>query len=168
MEVKDILKKLNFLKFKDLKKATIIRGIDFWLMHELDALGIQTWLIQHWEDPIDKGRLRVYDEWIANTLKDEGTLEGEFPEGLKLAKTGISRDYLPDSLKESPDAILNFRPREGTPKERVYELVGFGYSPKEIITYFKDTYPGISEGSIKVWASKAKKQKVLKDERTNS
>jgi len=167
MEIKEVLAKLSNLKFKDLKKAAIIRGIDFWLLHELDALGIQSWLIDHWEDAIDKGLLWRYDEWRETTLKDEGTIDGAFPEGLKLSTTGVSKDYLPESMKESPEAIMNFKPRVGTPKERVFELVKFGYTPKEIIKYFVETYPDISVGSIKVWASKAKKQKKLINEKDN-
>ena len=165
MEYKAILARLNNMKMKDLKRACIIRGINFFYLMELDAMGMQDWLMHHWEDEITKSRIHTFDTWVEEHLELFGYVkEGEFPDHLKLAQVRVKKDYLPESMRESPDEILHYKPKKGTPKEKVFKFAQMGYSSKEIIASMQISDPDVSTGSIKVWASKARKQLKAKED----
>jgi len=158
---------VGHMKIKELKQACIVRGINFRDVSELDVWGLQDFLIKNWAKVSDKTLLNEYDIWLENELKSEGLTElihpllrmgyfGEDEEGNEVRRQVKN---IAISNVKSKKEIAMYKPKKGSKKSLVYFLIR--ENPKittnELIDRLLEEYPDISIGSIKSWASRARK-----------
>jgi len=160
------------LKLKDLKRSCIMRGIPFPRVIRYDVHGLQSWLFKNFQTRINPMRLEEYDLWFDQQL----TKSGPVPLALRLSYFGEDddgnrksgkRDMFMLGVEKTKAEIAGFRPKRGSMKEMVFSLIKDGVSTKDTIFEVQDLYPGANEGSIKSWASKARKAKRYQEELDN-
>jgi len=158
---------LSSMKIKDLKQAAVARSMDFMRVTIESVLEIQSWLIKHWEDPIDKTLLNDYDEWMENDLREQGLDElchpqlrlgyfGEDEDGNEIRKQ-IKNIGIPNI--KSKKELSQFKPKKGSMKALVFQIIRSDpeITTAELIEDMQDRYPDAQIGSIKSWASRARK-----------
>ena len=157
---------LGTLKYKDLKRAAILRGHLFAIVGENDVNSLQSWVYRHFEDPQDPRRLEEFDKWLEKTLIEEGSIDSPIHVGLKLGFYSIDddgkevrkrRDANLMGIKKTNAEVATFVPRRGSKKTLVFDLMKQGLATKEIIIKVQKEYKGTSSGTIKVWCSQARK-----------
>jgi hypothetical protein len=172
-ELDPINKWMSQLKLKDLKRACIMRGLSFRMVGEYDVHQLQSWLYRNHSTRQDPRLLEKFDIWRDKTLMEEGAIDEPIHIDLKLGfyKTdkdgGEKRERRNVNLlgvTKSLEEQAIFVPRKGSKKTLAYDLIREGKSTQEIIKIVMDTYPDVSEGSIKVWCSQARKIERIKEE----
>ncbi|MDY0200599.1 MAG: hypothetical protein WDA59_05720 [Methanofastidiosum sp.] len=158
---------LSSMKIRDLKQAAIARGLNFRRVTEASVLELQSWLMLHWDGRTDRTLLNDYDVWLEQELREEGLEELIHPL-LRLGYLGEDEDgnLVRKQLKnisisnvKSKKELSQYLPRRGSRKELVFEIIrNDPLTPTEdLIEEVLDQFPDVSIGSIKSWASKARK-----------
>lgn len=164
MRVHDLL---SSMRIRDLKQAAIARGLSFREVTEFSVLELQSWLFRHWDDRVDRTLLNDYDVWMDNELREEG-LENMIHPMLRLGYMGEDSDgnVIRKQLKNiaisnvpSKKELAQFAPRRGSKKELVFEIIRDDplIQTKDLVDEVLAEFPDVSVGSIKSWASKARK-----------
>jgi hypothetical protein len=157
---------------KDLKRACIVRGMTFARVVESSALELQSWVFKNYYNPTEPQLLQDYDIWLDKYLQDLDVTDEPIHIDLRMGyysldedgnKRGTKRNTLIVGAYKSEKEQARFKPKKGTKKEYTFELFERGYSTKEVIEMVVDRYPDVSEGSIKVWGSRFRKTKKLRD-----
>jgi len=161
------------LRLPDLKRAAIMKGISFRLIGESSVLDLQSWVYRHYHNRDDFSRLEEYDDWLETTLMEEGAIDGPIHLDLKLSFYASDSEGNTKHSRRDPNLLgvtkskaeqAHYRPRKGAKKTLVFELIDEGYSTSDIIEEMIERFPDVSVGSIKVWCSKARKRKKLREE----
>lgn len=158
---------LSRLKVKDLKQAAIVRSMDFMRVTIESALELQSWLLSNWTAPIDKTLLNDYDEWIEKELKED-QLDYLIHPNLRMGYFGEDEDgnEIRKQIKnlgipnvKSKKELSQFKPKKGSKKALVFQIIRSDpeITTQELIEDVQFQYPDASEGSIKSWASRARK-----------
>ncbi len=164
---------LGTLKYKDLKKAAIMRGFPFNLIGNYGVHELQSWLYQNYKNDIKPQLLQEYDKWVDESLMSQGYIDEPIHIDLKLGDYAVDEDgneirrkrnvALMGAIK-TPEEKAAFIPKKGSKKQRVYQLVEQELDTQEIITKMDEEFGNINDGSIKSWCSRARKQIALKKE----
>jgi hypothetical protein len=152
------------MRYLDLQKSCIIRGMDPDILVESDIGKLQTWLIKNWETITDSKRLDAFDEWRLAKLKILGK-EGEpFVKmgyvGEENEETGDVEIKRPKKIKKASDKREKDETMgifKGTKKALTYQCVKEGLSIEETTTKVKSIFADAKDKSIKIWMKRAKK-----------
>lgn len=164
-KLKKIRENLATLRYIDLQRTCIIRGIDFDHLVNCDIGGLHTWVINHWEDPIIQDRLHQFDQWRMDKMKEIGK-EGEpFIRlgfiGEENEETGdieinkpkrISKPVNPKRERDNETGIF-----KGTKKALTFQCIKEGKTVEETIQIVMAQFPDAKDKSIKIWVKKAAK-----------
>jgi hypothetical protein len=157
---------MSNLKLKDLKRACILRGIPFVRVGRYDVNGLQSWLFKNFENKVDPNRLAEFDVFRDQELMSIGAIDDPVPHELRMAFTGEDGEGNPITrkrdthllgIKKTDEEVAYFKPRRGSKKSLVFELIRQGKETKEIIKEVQDQYPDAKIGSIKNWCSQARR-----------
>ncbi len=139
----------------------------------MDVHQLQSWLYSNFETPTDSRRLGEYDLWRDKTLIEAGYIDEPIHIDLKLDFYKVDGDGNEKRERRDPNLlgvnksvheIASFVPVKGSKKTLAYDLTYQGLPTKEIIDKVLDEYPDVSEGSIKVWCSQARKIMKARDQ----
>jgi hypothetical protein len=159
---------LSSMKIKDLKQAAVVRNLSFRNVVEFSICDLQGWLLKNWENPLDRTLLNDYDVWVEKELREEGLSDLIHPM-LRLGYFGEDEDgnEVRRQLKNiaismgvpTKKEIALFKPKKGSKKSYVYTLIRKDPSitTEELIEEVTEQFPDVSIGSIKSWASRARK-----------
>ena len=159
---------LSSMKIKDLKQAAVVRGLSFRNVVEYSVLELQSWILRNWDVVLDRTLLNSFDEWVEKELKAEGLEELIHPM-LRLGYIREDEEGNESRVQLKNIAITNgpptkkeialFKPKKGSKKEYVYSLIrqNSKITTEELIEMVTEQYPDVSIGSIKSWASRARK-----------
>lgn len=152
---------MSKLKLKDLKRACIIRGIPFQRVPRYDVHGLQSWLFKNYNNRINPTLLEAYDAWFDGEI-DSDTVALElrlayFAEDSEGNVKQRRRDTSMMGVHKTKIEVATFKPKRGSMKALVFEMIRDGDSTKDIIDEVIDQYPAANPGSIKSWCSKARK-----------
>lgn len=161
------LKYVESLNLPDLKRACIMRGLEFEKVGDLSTLGLQSWFLKNFDLPVDHKLLEEYDIWAEDLLRsrnvDEALLNPYFRlsavaernENGDIVKRKRVRSMVPKVRKKKE------RTKEGlftgTKKAYTYELAKQGLSKKEVLELVKKKYPEARDKSLGIWYNRAKK-----------
>lgn len=160
---------LEKMKYQDLQRACIIRGMDFDEMVKKDLYGLQKWLTDNWLTPTSVKRLNDFDNWREKAL-DEKYGKGEpFVRlgfiGKVDAKTGevkeIKREKFSKKKKvkrERDESLGSIY--KGTKKALTFQCVSEGLDLDQTIKKVTSSFPDALDKSIKIWIKKALKAGV--------
>jgi len=163
---------LASLKLKDLQRACIMRGFTFILLGESDVNEMQSWILRNYDNAVDHNRLVEFDAWRDDHLKKQGFIKEPLHTSLKLGfylidedgnETFKRRNIMLMGANKSQAEIAAFRPRKGSMKTRVFDLILEDKGTKEIIKIMAKEFPQAKEGSVKAWCSQARKTKKAKE-----
>jgi hypothetical protein len=157
----------NNMTYKDLKKACIIRGLEFELVAASDIYRLQSWLHSNAGRDTDEILLNQYDDYVENELRIIGRHDFIHPQ-LRLSYVGereINETIKPK--KEKVDKVPKQRKEKteqgiysGTKKALVYECALKEMNVVNTIKKVKKVFgEDVSEKSIKIWFKKALKTK---------
>lgn len=156
------------MKYIDLQRACIIRGIDFEQLVEGDAGRLESWLMKNWQNKKNVKRLDEFDKWRHGIMKSMGKGDEPF---IRLGFIG--------AVDEEGNAVAFKRPRKvkkekerkernedlgnifkGTKKELTFQCAAQGKTLAETVETVTDKFPEAVEKSIRIWyKSWAKKSK---------
>lgn len=166
---------LSSMRIKDLKQAAVVRGLSFRNTVEFSVMELQGWLLKNWENILDKTLLNDYDVWLEKELKDEGLeylihpmlrlgYSGEDDQGNEV-KRQIKNIAISGGVPTKKEIAL-FKPKKGSKKSYVYTLIRKNprITTEELIETVSEQFPDVSIGSIKSWASRARKSNKYAEE----
>jgi hypothetical protein len=158
---------LSHMKIRELKQACVVRNMPFDEVGECSMLDLQSFLLKRWDAPTDKTLLNDYDNWLETELRELGCEDlihpllrigyfGEDADGNEIRKQLKNISF---SNVKSKKEIAQFKPKKGSKKSLVYEVLRKDPSTttEELIEIVTQAYPDVSIGSIKSWASRARK-----------
>ena len=169
------------MKYIDLQRAVIERGMDFELLIHSDHSKLSSFFINHFESRIDKERPKQFDHWMDLKLQERGYKSDdpvrqfkrfspvEVKEELKPVKKA-PKEKPPKKAPKEKDKQLNIY--TGTKKHYTMKLANtlnekFGkkYNKKELINKFigqiiekltaKFPKDNINEKSVRIWVKRA-------------
>lgn len=158
---------VGHMKIRELKQACIVRGMPFRQVVESTVWELQSFLINNWIKPTDKTLLNDFDDWMNTELREEG-LEDLIHPRLNMGYFGEDEEgnehrrqikNIAISNVASKKEIALFKPRKGSKKSLVYELIRQDpdITTEELIDRMQEEFPDCPIGSIKSWASRARK-----------
>lgn len=152
------------MKYIDLQRACIIRGIDFEDLVEGDSNRLQSWLSKNWLAKKSPSRLDEFDNWRYKTMKALGKEDEPF---IRLGFIGkVDEDGNPIAFKRPPKIRKEKAPKrektdqglfKGTKKAFTFECSKNGISLPETIILVCGKFPDAQEKSIRIWWKKAKR-----------
>jgi len=155
---------LPSLRFLDLQKACIVRGIDFDFMVKQSIYELQNWATKNWRNTILVSRLEDFDEWRFQIMKARGKEDEPFVRmgylGPQNPKTGeIVAIKAPEPLQKKKIKRLKDKKSGiflGTKKALTFQCTGEGKSMEETIKIVMAKFPEAKEKSIKIWIKRSK------------
>ncbi len=165
-------KYMNNLKFKDLKRECVIRGMDFDDVIKADVSKLHRWLHDNFFESMNHDLLNDFDDhqekMIREALKDkDADPEDIIHPSLRLGYIA-ERDDDGNVIKRKRvrTLIKKKKPKRertsdgifaGTKKAFTFELQQQGLSKEETITKVMEQFPDASAKSIGIWFNKSKK-----------
>ncbi len=156
---------LQNMRFIDLQRSCIIRGIPFDVVISKSVGTLQSWLIKNWHNKVNKSRLDEFDDIRQKALEDRGMTDEPF---VRLGIPAIQEETNEVSpivkiSKKKSKKVRRERSEElgifkGTKKAYVFELVQKGLKVEKIIPKVIAKFPEAKEKSVKIWFKKATKQ----------
>lgn len=171
-------KALRKLKYKDLQRECIVRGMSFEDLVEADIWRLQSYFKKHYYDAKDSDKLDEFDRWFEGemTLEGKGTDNPEHAwmhhPSLRLGFTqgedeqGNSIGHLkPRKFKKVKKKAKRVKLKElggiigGTKKAMTFALAIKGNSLSRVQKKVKKAFPEAQDKSIRIWYNKAIKLK---------
>ena len=161
------LRGLSFkdMTFKDLKKACVLKGMDFTEVVGGDFWSLQSWLHRHMSNKDNPELLRLYDDWLDNELIMGGN-EDLVHSSLRLGYVGDRDDDEDKPKKIKPEPKLKVKKEKtaegifsGTKKALTFKCEKEGKTLEETISTVMENFPDAAEKSIKIWYKKSKRTK---------
>lgn len=156
-------KALSKMKYKDLKKECIMRGMPFDDVLQSDIHGLRTYFINKYYDARNKELVTEFDDYLETLIKDNTlihpTLRLDYlgKESKKKPKAKLQRKDTPDKPKvKKKSEKTELGVRAGTKKSLTFELANKGMDIDKIIKTVMAKFPEANEKSIKIWAKKAR------------
>jgi hypothetical protein len=173
------------MKYKDLQKAVLERGIDFEVLVTSDYPKLSSYFINHFDSRIDKERPNHFDKWMDLKLQERGYKESDpvrqfkrfsAPEPTeeeqkeKEKKPKVEKKAKEKKPPKEKDSKMNIY--TGTKKhysmtlaEKLHEKFGKKYNKKELINKFigqvvekinlKFPDSPANEKSVRIWIKRA-------------
>lgn len=156
---------LSKMRYKDLQRACLIRGIDFDEMVKMDTLGLHNYLLHEWDKPIVMERLNGFDIWRQNHL------DSRYGPGEPFVRLGFYGKSIDDGKEQKTIRVReksNKPKRErdesmgsiykGTKKALTFQSIKDGKTIDETIAIVIAAFPDALDKSIKIWSKRAAKQ----------
>lgn len=171
-------KALSSMKYRDLQRECIIRGMDFKEMVSSDFHQLQVWFIDNYDNGCDNSLLNLFDVWFEQSIREEKKAKGIPEKDYEyLFDKSMRLGFYPDSesnrvevekFKKKPKVEVEKKEKrerdaelgniyKGTKKEYTFRLVKKGYSEKKVIRLVLKKFSEAKEKSIKIWYKKALK-----------
>lgn len=163
---------LRDMKFKDLKRECVSRGMDFEDVIAGNIPKLSNWFRDHYFDPVLPKLLDQFDDWQEELIRDAMLKKGQDPN--TVIHPALRLGYIAEKDEEgnvtkakrvkllvkkkkkkrerTQDGIF-----QGTKKSLTYTLQKEGKSKEETIKTVLEQFPDASEKSISIWYNKAKK-----------
>lgn len=159
------LKGMSFkdMTFKDLKKACVLKGMEFTEVIASDFWSLQSWLHKNRTNKDNPELLRLYDDWLDNELILGGN--GDLVHAsLRLGYVSDREDDedRPKKIKPEPKEKVKKEKTEqgifkGTKKALTFQLEKEGKTLEQTLKEVMDKFPDAAEKSIKIWYKKSKR-----------
>ena len=171
-DIPEAAKHIARLKYKDLKRECVVRGMEFEKIINGTVPRLTNWLHNHFHNTIQHDLLDTFDDYQENLIREAVEARGESPEGI--IHPSLRLGYIAEKDEEGK-VIKRKRVRtlvkrrkkrrertndgifQGTKKALTFELQQQGLSKKEIIKKVIEQFPDASEKSIGIWFNKSKK-----------
>jgi hypothetical protein len=161
---------LQEMKHKDLKRACIVRGLEFEQVVNLTVPALSNWFVQNYENGQNTILLDEYDAWLLGVLKERGIKDGDalLHPSLRLGYHGEFNPETGDIITKRPKGIKKpkkpKRERDeetklftGTKKALTYKCQKEGKTLDETYKIVKEQFPEAVEKSMKIWYNRSKK-----------
>jgi len=161
---------MSRLKLKDLKRACIMRGMPFSRIVRYGVHEMQSWLYKNFDNKINPVLLDEYDEWFQDQVEDPVHVLLKMAYYTEDENGNVKRERRNTfmmGVEKTKAEIAAFKPKRGSMKELTFELIRAGKPTKEVIKEVMDQFQTANEGSIKSWASKARKSVKAQKELDN-
>jgi hypothetical protein len=160
-------KTLSQMKFIDLQRACIIRGIEFEVLVEKTVFQLQSWLGKNYTNKVKTERLDDFDRWREGLLKAAGKHDEPF----------VRLGFIGEVDKETGEVLSIKKPRKikkgkrkrerneelniftGTKKELTFICQKEGKTMDETKALVMEKYPDAKEKSIQIWYKKSARGK---------
>lgn len=170
--IPDADKFIGKLKYRDLKRECVIRGMEFDKILHGDIPKLTNWLRNHFRDTTQHELLDNFDDYQDELVKKSMEKKGEDP-GI-LLHPSLRLGYIAERDEEG-NVIKRKRVRtimkkkkkrrertadgifQGTKKALTYQLQQEGKGKAEVIEIVKGQFPEASEKSIGIWFNKSRK-----------
>jgi len=174
---------LRDMKYKDIKRECVIRGMPFEEVLKADVPKLSGYFHDHYYDDIKHELLDQFDDWQESLIKEVMEKKGEDASVLvhpslrlgyvaerdeegnvtkkKRAKLVVKR--LKKKRERTGDNIF-----KGTKKAYTFDLQQQGLSKDEVIKKVMTQYPDASEKSISIWYNKSRKLHKIKSNIQNN
>lgn len=160
------------MKYKDLKRECVIRGMPFEQVVSSDVNKLYTYFREHYYDNVKHALLDDFDDWqeakIRETLESKGEDSDVYihpslrlgyvaekdEEGnvIKKKRAKLLHKKIKRKRERTPDNIF-----KGTKKAYTFELQQKGHSKADVIKMVMEQFPDASDKSISIWYNKSKK-----------
>jgi hypothetical protein len=165
------------MKFKDLKRECVIRGMDFDEVLSSGVHELYSFFKEHFYDDVRHGLLDEFDDWQEEKIRVVMEARGENPDilvhpALRLGYVAEKDDEGNTTKRKRAKMVTKKLKRkrertndnifQGTKKAYTFELQQQGKDKKEVIKKVIEKYPDASEKSISIWFNKSKKLHKVK------
>lgn len=156
---------LSRMKFIDMQRACIIRGMEFDELVNSSVYNLQSWFRKNYIKDIDTSRLDAFDKWREDYLKSKGDTD-----------TFIRLGFIDEKDVETGEVISTKRPRgirknkksrrerdkvtglfSGTKKSITFQCQREGKTIEETLSFIKEKFPDAKEKSISIWYLKSRR-----------
>lgn len=162
------------LRYRDMKKECVIRGMDFDKVIEGSIPGLTNWLRAHFNNTSQYELLDIFDDYQENLIK--GFLKEKGKNEDFLIHPSLRLGYIAEK-DEDGNVIKRKRVKtivkkkkhkrertsqgifSGTKKALTYQLQKEGLDKKEVVKKVLEEYPDASIKSIGIWFNKSRKNK---------
>lgn len=162
---------LTRMKFPDLKKACIARGMPFEMASDGSIPRLSSWFVQHYDNGQDLSLLDRYDAWFkAEMIKTGKYKEGDpmFHTSLKMGfiathenetnkKPRLGNKGLAKKKKKVRERIEGTKIFSGTKKAMTYQCQKDKMPIADTIKAVMAQFPTAKESSIKIWYKRSQK-----------
>lgn len=170
--IPDADKFIQKLKYRDLKRECVIRGMEFDNVISGDIPKLTNWLRNHFKDTAQHELLDSFDDYQDKLVKDSVESKGQDPSILLHPSLRLGyiaeRDEEGNVIKKKRVRTLMKKKRrkrertndgifKGTKKAMTFALQQEGKTKAEVISIIKEEYPDASEKSIGIWFNKSRK-----------
>lgn len=180
-------RQLQNMKFKDLKRANVARGLSFEEASSFDILQHQSWFLRHEDNTQNIRLIDEYDDWVSEQMKLAGyppddpvhhpslrlgfvaerdSETGEVTQTKKPRMKGVAKEK-----KKKAERLEGTNVMAGTKKAYTYQLTMEmskkrpgepKYKIERIIEKVMEAFPDAKPGSIKIWHKKCLREKGKK------
>lgn len=172
MNLPDADRFLGNLKYKDLKRECVIRGMEFDKVLKGGIPQLSNWLRNHFIDTIKPELLDAFDDYQENLVREAVEAKGEDPNHVihPALRLGFIAERDEDGVvtkrKRARMIIKRKKKRrerttdgifQGTKKALTFELQQQGLDKAEVIIKVMEQFPDASEKSIGIWFNKSRK-----------
>ena len=163
---------LGNLKYKDLKRECVVRGMEFDKVLKGGIPQLSNWLRNHFIDTIKPELLDAFDDYQENLVREAVEAKGEDPNHVihPALRLGFIAERDEDGVvtkrKRARMIIKRKKKRrerttdgifQGTKKALTFELQQQGLDKAEVIIKVMEQFPDASEKSIGIWFNKSRK-----------
>lgn len=157
---------LQNMRFIDLQRSCIVRGMDFNMVVSKSVGILQSWLIRNWHNKVNQSLLDAFDKQRENSMKKLGKGDEPFIRLGFIATQNEEGKVVPMPKSKPAKKVKVKRERDeklgifrGTKKSMVYDLAAKGKSVAKIIPLVIAKYPDAKPKSIKIWYKRATSNK---------
>ena len=165
---------LEKLKYRDLQKECVIRGMPYELVAGHPVTELSSFFRSHFHSEMKPELLDGYDNWLEAQIKlsldlkeddDTSLLHpslrlGYIGEKDEEGKTKKKRVRTTVKKKKKKRERTNDNVFKGTKKALTFQLQGEGLSKEKVIKNVLKEFPDANEKSVGIWFNKARKQRA--------
>jgi len=163
---------ISDLKYKDLKRECVIRGLDFFNVVNFGIPGLSNWLRGNFDNPTDHKSLDAFDSWQEAQVILAMEAKGQDPN--EVLHPALRLGYIAETdadgnvtKRKRVSTVIKRKKKkrerteqgifQGTKKAFTYNLQQQGLSKEEVTKKVLEEYPDASEKSISIWFNKSRK-----------
>lgn len=172
MNIPDADKYMSNLKFKDLKRECVIRGMEFEAVVSQGVIHLSNWLRTNFMVVPKHELLNAFDEWQEEQIRIAMRAKSQNPE--EIIHSSLRLGYIAETdedgnvtKRKRVKTVIRKRKKkrdrtsdgifQGTKKAFTFTLQQQGFSKEEVIKKVKEQYPEASEKSVGIWFNKSRK-----------
>jgi len=171
-DIPDADKFINNLKYRDMKRECIIRGMTYDKVISGDIPKLTNWLRNHFFDDLNHSLLNGFDQYQEELIRKSMDAKGQNPDdvihpSLRLGYIAeVDEDGNVTKRKRVRTLVKKKKPKrertgdgifQGTKKALTFRLQQEGKEKMEVIELVMDQFPDASEKSIGIWFNKSRK-----------
>lgn len=170
--ISDADKFIGNLKYKDLKRECVVRGMEFDKVIVGGIPQLTNWLRNNFMATLQHDLLDAFDDYLEKQIREAMELKGENPDDVihpalrlgyiaerdedgKVTKRKRVRMIAKKKKKKRERTKDNIF--QGTKKALTFQLQQEGKEKQEVITMVLEQFPDASEKSIGIWFNKSRK-----------